>query len=122
MDDEDSLVPGSPPPAGSEASGHPQKPEEPWSVPFLGTPPNSETKAEPTEGVTSIRVRGGQEARVHNVAYLLLSVLLQEGHEAQCPAPVPLPKGHLRDHPEDSASMPGLPPSQVPGERHEERE
>lgn len=52
----------------------------------------------------------------------LVSVLSQEGHETQCPAEVPLPEGHLRDHPEDAAAVPGLPPAQVPGKRHEEGE
>lgn len=53
---------------------------------------------------------------------LSLSVLSQESHETQHQAEVPVPEGHLRNHPEDPAPMPGLPPPQVPGERDEEGE
>lgn len=56
-------------------------------------------------------VSGGDWEPVPHAAYLLLFVLSQHSHETQRPALVPCPEGHLRDHPEDSAAVPGLSPA-----------
>lgn len=53
---------------------------------------------------------------------LMLFLVPQKSYEAQCPAEVPLPQGDLRDHPEDTAAVPGLSFAQVPGQWHEEGE
>eukprot|EP00069_Balaena_mysticetus_P018821 bmy_11748T0 len=115
------LLQPAPGPLG-KPSTHRQKPEEPPPVPLLWPRPNSEAKAGPTEGVTSVRVGRGQGARVPHAAYLVLFVLSQHSHETQRPALVPFPEGHLRDHPEGPAAVPGLPPAHAPGERLEERQ
>ena len=74
-------------------------------------------------GQDRVKERWGLELPGHfSMAYLLLSLLSQEGRETERPPEMPLPEGHLRDHPEDPAAMPGLPLAQVPGERHEEGE